>query len=113
MNLKEIEKIRNQYTEKKPSSFEQLKSLDSKVKLFPNIFAYTFGVIASLILGFGMCLAMKVLFDLMILGILIGILGIGLCILNYPIYAKLLKSRKTKYADQIIELSDELLSNKK
>lgn len=111
MNKKEIERIRNQYAEKTPNTLDELKSLDKKVKRPAQIFAYTFGVISSLILGFGMCLAMKVIFDLMIVGILVGTLGIALCILTYPIYKKILLSRKQKYGDRIIELSDELLSS--
>ncbi|MBQ7348784.1 MAG: dihydropteridine reductase [Clostridia bacterium] len=111
MNKNEIERIRNMYTEKKPSSLEELKALDKKVKVPAEIFAYTFGIICSLILGFGMCLAMEVLFDFMVIGILVGLLGIALCLLTYPIYKRILNSRKAKYADRILELSDELLSS--
>ncbi len=110
MDKREIERIREKYTEKKPNTFDELKSLDQKVRLPAEIFAYTFGIICTLILGFGMCLAMKVLFDMMVIGILIGSLGIALCLLTYPLYKKILNSRKDKYGNRILELSDELLS---
>ncbi|MBQ8434185.1 MAG: dihydropteridine reductase [Clostridia bacterium] len=109
-----IEQIRADYIPQEPSQFEQLKKLDKKVKAPAEIFAYTFGSVASLILGTGMCLAMKVIgaslsFG-MPLGIGIGVLGMALMTINYPIYKKILQSRKNKYADQIIALSDSLLN---
>ena len=44
------------------------------------------------------------------LGIVIGVIGIALCVANYPIYKKILKARKDKYSAQIIELSSSLLN---
>ena len=109
-----IEKIRASYTPKKISKFDELKELDSKVKRPATIFAYLFGSISSLVLGTGMCLAMKVIGGAisfaMPLGIGVGLLGILLVSINYPIYKKLLNSRKEKYADKIFELSDSLLN---
>ena len=69
-----------------------------------------FGVIGSLVLGFGMCLAMKVIFDLFIHGVIIGILGIFMVSINYPIYKNMLNRRKNKYAKQILELSENILN---
>ena len=40
----------------------------------------------------------------------IGIVGMGLAIANYPIYKKILASRKQQYAQQIIALSDKLMN---
>lgn len=108
--IKKINKIRNHYLEKKPTTFDQLKTLDKKVKMPALIFAYVFGTIASLILGTGMCIAMKVIFDVMALGIVIGIIGIALCLATYPIYKRILNNRKEKYSDSILDLSDKLLN---
>ena len=75
------------------------------------ILAYVLGTVASLILGTGMCLAMEVLgTGLMIPGIVIGVVGIALAVANYFIYNKVLESRRAKYADEIIALSDTILS---
>lgn len=112
MNEKEenyVEKILNFYQGKENSKVEELKELDRKVKLPAVVFAYGFGIVGALVLGFGMCLAMEVLFDLMPLGIGIGIVGILMVSVNYFFYEKILKSRKNKYADQIIELSRGIL----
>lgn len=106
------EAIANEYAPKDTSKVVALKKLDRKAKSKANIFAYTFGVVTALVLGFGLCLSMKVIGDgssfIMAVGIVIGIIGIiGVCI-NYPIYKKLLASGKQKYAFEIMQLAKEI-----
>lgn len=114
MNTDKIfaEAIANEYAPKKTSKVVALKKLDRKAKNPANIFAYSFGVIMSLVLGTGMCLSMKVIGDgstlMMIVGIIVGIIGIIGVGLNYPIYRKLLESGKKKYAFEIMELAKEI-----
>ena len=109
-----IQNIRAKYSEKEITKLDELKALDKKVKRPAQIFAYIFGSCSSLVLGTGMSLAMKVigasLSFAMPLGIGVGILGILLASINYPIYKAILKSRKNKYSNQIFELSDSLLN---
>ena len=95
---KEIEKMRSDYSEKKPTALEQLKRKDKAVKMPAEAFAYTFGIIGALVLGVGMCLAMKVFADLFVLGVVVGIVGIAMVCANYFIFNAILKSRKNKYA---------------
>ncbi|MGN0771525.1 MAG: dihydropteridine reductase [Christensenellales bacterium] len=109
-NQKQIEAIRNQYVKKEISELDKLKALDKKAKRPATIVAYVIGVIATLLLGVGMCLAMKVIGDLMPLGIVIGVIGIVFIGVNHLIYNKVLESGKKKYAEQIIEKSNELLN---
>ncbi len=111
-----VQKIRTQYTEKQHSRLDALKALDSKVKKPANVFAYVFGIIAAIIMGSGMSLVMTdigAMIDMsgntMTLGIIIGVMGLLLAVINYPIYKSILASRKKKYADKIIALSDELM----
>jgi len=112
-----VQKIRTQYTEKENTQLDELKNLDRKVKKPANVFAYLFGSISAVIMGAGMSLVMTDIGALlgmtetMIPGIAIGILGLILVLINYPIYKKLLASRKKKYADQIIALSDKLMES--
>lgn len=112
--MKEIERIRASYKERERTKFEELKNLDKRVKLPAKIFAYVFGSVSSLVLGTGMCFSMKVIGASMPyaipFGIGIGLLGILLVSVNYPIYQKILKTRKQKYAKKIHALSDELLN---
>lgn len=110
-----VQKIRTQYTEKEHSSLDELKELDAKVKCPANVFAYVFGSISAIIMGSGMSLVMTDLADIigiqnpMLYGIIIGVLGMIMAIINYPIYKGILGSRRKKYADKIIALSDRIM----
>lgn len=111
-----ITKIRTQYTEKEYTGLDALKDLDTKVKRPASVFAYIFGSISSVIMGCGMSLVMTDigttlgLTDTMIPGIVIGVVGMLMAIINYPIYKGILNSRKKKYASRILKLSDELMN---
>ncbi len=113
MNTDKIyaEAIANEYAPKDTSKVVALKKLDRKAKSTANIFAYTFGIIAALVLGVGMCLAMGVIGNsagMIALGIVVGVVGIlGVCI-NYPIYKTLLANGKKKYAFEIMQLAKEI-----
>lgn len=91
------------------SKLEQLQQLDRAARRPAEIFAYTFGIVGALVLGIGMCLAMEVIGSLMPLGIVIGVVGIAMVVSDYFFYRMILKSRKKKYAEKIVSLSDELL----
>ena len=108
--MNDVERIRASYTEKEITKLDELKQLDKKVKRPAQIFAYVYGSISSLVLGTGMCLAMKIIGNNMALGIGIGLAGIALMLTTYPIFKAILKSRKNKYASKIFELSDSLLN---
>ncbi len=114
-----VQKIRTQYTEKEHTQLDALKELDSKVKRPANVFAYTFGSVGAIIMGSGMSLVMTEIGSMigmetgMIPGIIIGIIGLIIVIINYPIYKGILSSRRKKYAEQIIALSDEIMEDNK
>ncbi len=116
-----VQKIRTQYTEKENTQLDALKALDKKVKKPANVFAYAFGTIGALVLGSGMSLAMNVIEpgtyafitiseNTMLPGIITGLVGIAMVCVNYPIYKSILGSRRKKYADKIIALSDEIMN---
>lgn len=110
-----VQKIRTQYTEKEHTQLDALKSLDARVKRPANVFAYVFGSIGAIVMGAGMSLVMTDLGTIlgvakpMIPGIAIGILGLGMALLTYPIYKKILSARRKKYAGQIMKLSDQIM----
>ena len=110
-----VQKIRTQYTEKEHTQLDALKELDKKVKRPANVFAYIFGSIGAIIMGSGMSLVMTEIGSMigvdneMILGIVVGVIGLIMVIINYPIYSGILGSRREKYADEIIALSDEIM----
>ena len=110
-----VQKIRSQYTEKQHSELDELKELDRKVKQPANTFAYIFGSLSAIIMGGGMSFIMTDLAsqlglgDMMIPGIVIGIIGLAMAVANHPIYKSILSSRRAKFAPQILALSDELM----
>ena len=111
-----VQKIRTQYTEREHTALDELKELDTKVKRPANVFAYIFGSISAIIMGSGMSLVMTDIADVvgitnpMLWGIVIGIIGMFMAIINYPIYKSILGSRRKKYADKIIALSDKIMN---
>jgi len=109
-----VNQIKNQYITREQTELERLKELHKRVNRGPKVFAYIFGIIASLILGVGMCLAMEIITTgtyFMVLGIIVGLIGILLASINYLIYSKMIKSAKAKHASEIISLSNEILNN--
>ena len=110
-----VQKIRTQYTEKEHTRLDELKALDNRVRRPAAVFAYVFGAVSAIIMGSGMSLVMTDIgtqlgmAETMVPGIAIGIAGLALAIVNYPLYKAVLHSRKRKYADQIIALSDKLM----
>lgn len=110
-----VEKIRTQYIEKESTELDALRALDAKVKRPANVFAYVFGSISAIIMGSGMSLVMTDIgatlgmTSTMLPGIVIGIVGMLMAIINYPIFKGILGSRRKKYADQIIALSNKIM----
>ena len=117
MNTDKIyaESIAKEYAPKDKSKIIALRKLDRKAKMPATIFTYTFGIISSLVFGTGMCFAMQVLGSGiigMVIGIIVGIIGMIGCGVNYPIYKKMLENGKKKYAYEIVELAREISENK-
>ena len=114
MNTDKIyaEQLANEYAPKETSKVTALRKLDAKAKRPATVVAYTVGIVSALVLGVGMCLAMKVIgsgsASAMALGIAVGTLGIAGASVNYPVYRKLLAHGKKKYAFEIVELAKEI-----
>ena len=117
MNTDKIyaESIAKEYAPKDSSKIVALRKLDRKAKLPATIFTYTLGIISSLVLGTGMCFAMQVIGSGiigMVIGIIVGVIGMLGCGVNYPIYKKMLEYCKKKYAYEIVELAREISEGK-
>ena len=118
MNTDKIyaEQIANEYAPKKTSKVVALKKLDQKAKRPAEIFTFTFGVIFALILGTSMSLCMGVIGGgttlSMVIGIIVGLIGITGCSVNYPIYKKMIEKSKQKYGSDIIRLAKEITEEK-
>jgi orotate phosphoribosyltransferase-like protein len=111
-----VQKIRTQYTEKQHTELDALKELDAKVKRPANVFAYTYGSVSAIVMGAGMSLVMTDigsvvgLASAMVPGIAIGVVGMGMALTTYPIYKRILNSRKKKYAPEIMALSEKIMN---
>ena len=110
MNTDKIyaESIAKDYAPKENSKIVALKKLDRRAKLPATIFTYSWGIAFALVFGTGMSLAMQVIGNSMPLGILVGVVGLIGCGVNYPIYKKLLEKGKAKYAYEIVELARQI-----
>ena len=106
----EIERIRNKYLPKQESKMDQLIKLDKQAEVPGQIASIVAGVIGLLLLGVGMCCTMvwNTSMSIFVLGVVIGIIGIAVAGIAYPIYQKVTEKERAKIADQIIALSNEL-----
>ena len=105
------EAIANEYAPKDTSKVVALKKLDRRAKRRANIFAYTFGIAMSLVLGVGMCLCMRVIGGGVYAvgaGVVLGLAGFAGVGVNYPIDRKLLAADKRKYAFEIMQLARQI-----
>jgi len=113
MNTDKIvaESIAKEYAPKESSKIVALKKLDARAKLPATVFTYSFGIVSALVFGTGMCLGMQVIgsgLAGMVLGIVVGVVGLVGCCINYPIYKKMLEKGKAKYAYEIVELARQI-----
>ena len=114
MNTDKIyaEQHANEYAPKDDSKVVALRKLDARAKLPATVFTYTLGILAALVFGTGMCLAMGQIgggtTGSFIMGIVLGVLGMAGMGVNYPIYKTILARGKAKYAFEIMELAKEI-----
>lgn len=111
---KEIEAIRQKYLPKEADKMEQLRKLHAVPTQKAQSASIAVGVIGALVMGTGMSLAMTGIGAAlgsiaMLLGIVIGVAGMVLVALAYPIYNRTLKKERERIAPEILRLSDELL----
>ena len=110
----EVEAIRKKYLPKEEDKMEQLRKLHAMPTQKAQAASLAVGVIGALILGTGMSVCLTdigaALGSLaMVIGILVGVVGMVLVALAYPLYNRVLKKNRDKIAPEILRLSDELL----
>ena len=111
---KEVEAIRKKYLPREEDKMDQLRKLHAIPTRKAQAASIAVGVIGALIMGTGMSLAMTELGAIlggfaMVLGIPVGIVGMVLVALAYPIYNRVLKKERQRIAPEILRLSEELL----
>ena len=105
----EIKNIRKKYIPQEEDKMQRLKRLDASVYNKASVLALIIGTIGALVMGIGMCCCMVWAGSWFIPGIVIGIVGIALVCISYPLYNKTLKKEREKIAPEIIRLTDELM----
>ena len=110
----EIEAIRKKYLPKEEDKMEQLRRLDAIPQQKAQTKSLCVGILGALIMGTGMSLAMTdigaALGSLaMILGVVIGLMGMVLAALAYPVYNRTLTKAQQKIAPEVLRLTEELM----
>ena len=105
----EIKRIRSKYIPKEENKMEQLQRLDASATQKATMYAIIVGVIGALILGTGMSCCMVWTDALLIPGIVIGVIGMAVLAVAYPLYNRTLKKERERIAPEILRLTDELM----
>ena len=105
----EIKKIRSKYMEQEEDKMQQLRRLDQSVTQKSTMYSIIVGVIGALIMGIGMCCCLVWQGKSFIPGIIIGIIGIVLISMAYPVFNHITRKEREKIAPEIIRLTDELM----
>lgn len=103
----EVKLIREKYVPREADKLEQLRRLDASVTQKGTLVSLIVGITSSLVLGVGMCCCM--VWNVFVIGVLIGIIGIAGVAMAYPIYAHITKKERERLAPEILRLSDELM----
>lgn len=105
----ELKRIRSKYLPKEENKMETLRRLDAQAAQKATMASIIIGVIGALVLGLGMSCCMVWAGVWFVPGIGIGVIGIALVSLAYPIYARTLKKERARIAPEILRLTDELM----
>lgn len=113
----EIDQIRKKYMPQEQDKMEQLRALDAGVGRKATTVSLILGILGSLILGFGMCFIMTDIASIlgpyedhaMIIGIAIGVIGIIMVSIAYPVYHHILVKERKRIAPEILRLTEELM----
>ena len=110
----EVENIRKKYLPKEEDKMEQLRRLHNSATQKATAWSIALGTVGTLIMGIGMSLAMSDFGSVlgamaMVVGILVGVIGMVLLALAYPVYNHVLKKERSRIAPEILRLTDELL----
>lgn len=113
----EVEHIRRKYMPAEEDKMEKLRRLDRSATQHAQAWALTLGIVGTLVLGVGMSLAMSDFANIlgayrnnaMLIGIVIGVAGLALVALAYPVYNHILKKQRQRIAPEILRLTDELM----
>lgn len=104
----EIEKIRKKYMPVEQDKLAYVRKLDRSVTNKATTWSLVFGIVGALIMGSGMSLCMVASKTFMVLGIVIGLIGMAVLSVAYPLYTRIIKKERERIAPEILRLTDEI-----
>lgn len=112
---KEILAIRKKYLPREVDKMEKLRRLHAGPSRKAQAASIAIGVAGAMILGTGMSLVLTELGAIlgrygMGIGIGVGLVGMALVALAYPVHNRVLEREREKIAPEILRLSEELLN---
>lgn len=115
----ELKRIRAKYavSAETEDKMARLRRLDASVTSTAQAVALVFGVLGTLILGFGMSLVLSDLAEIlgryrdmsMVIGVATGVVGGVIASMAYPVYNAIVKVKRKRLAPEILRLTDELM----
>ena len=107
---KEVEQIRKKYLPKEEDKMEILRKMDKEAEKPGMVASLVLGIMGSLLLGVGMCCTMiwNTSLSIFVVGIIVGIIGMLIMAVAYPVYTKVTKKQREKIADRVLTLTEEL-----
>ncbi len=105
-DLKEANEIKDRFVEREKSKIEQLRDIDNA--------CINKGIRAGLLLGipalafFGVGMTMVLSYKVYIVGSIIGITGMILGGLSYPVHRNAIKRAREQYRDEVLRLTKEI-----
>ncbi len=105
----EIKRIRSKYEAPREDKMAYLRRLDESAGKKGTMMSIVLGVVGTLILGLGMCCVLVWQNAWFIPGIVIGVVGLAVLSLAYPVYLQVTKKEREKIAPEVLRLTEELL----
>jgi len=105
----ELRQIRSKYLPREENKMELLRKMDAQVTQKATMYSIIVGVIGTLILGVGMCCCMVWADSVFVPGIIIGLIGMAILALAYPIYNRTLKKERERIAPEVLRLTEDLM----
>ena len=105
----EILEIRKKYLPAEEDKMAKIRKLDASVTRKGTLVSVSMGIVGCLLLGAGMSCSMVFTGAWFLPGIVLGLIGIVTMAVAYPVFTHIMRKERARIAQQILELTDELL----
>lgn len=105
----EILEIRKKYLPAEEDKMAKIRKLDASVTRKGTLVSVSMGIVGCLLLGAGMSCSMVFTGAWFLPGVVLGLIGIVTMAVAYPVFTHIMRKERARIAQQILELTDELL----